>query len=230
MFGCLVIVFPTSHEGGALVIRHRGQEWTFDSSAALSAAGPSSIACAAFFSDVEHEVLLVTSGHRVTLTYNLYFDDEDKGASAKDMVSEPPSFPQEENEQIDVPFETRCSSQESGVPSRWGYARIRNATRVPRKGHASTHLQPAEGQRCSCVSERALGLKPVLYLDYRYSEKHDGEDTVLLDSPPRFEHFHGVEDLYEVLLRFGGIMIPSNEEHTRDDRQHSKECVCYPRE
>ena len=28
---------------------------------------------AAFFSDLEHEVLLVTSGYRVTLTYNLYY-------------------------------------------------------------------------------------------------------------------------------------------------------------
>jgi hypothetical protein len=27
---------------------------------------------AAFFSDCEHEVLEVTSGHRITLTYNLY--------------------------------------------------------------------------------------------------------------------------------------------------------------
>jgi hypothetical protein len=37
----------------------------------------------AFFSDVEHEVALVTSGHRITLTYNLYFDDGGP-------VSEPP--------------------------------------------------------------------------------------------------------------------------------------------
>lgn len=31
----------------------------------------------AFFSDVEHEVAVVKSGYRVTLTYNLYFTDED---------------------------------------------------------------------------------------------------------------------------------------------------------
>jgi hypothetical protein len=33
-----------------------------------------SIAYITFFSDVEHEVSEVTSGHRVTITYNLYFD------------------------------------------------------------------------------------------------------------------------------------------------------------
>ncbi|KAH9968341.1 hypothetical protein BGW80DRAFT_1209075, partial [Lactifluus volemus] len=99
MFGSLVVVFPTSHEGGTLVIRHRGQEWSFDSSTALSAALPTSIAYAAFFCDVEHEVQPVTSGHRVTLTYNLYFD-EDERVSAKDLVSGFPSFPQELEENV----------------------------------------------------------------------------------------------------------------------------------
>ena len=34
---------------------------------------PLSVVCwAAFFSDVEHEILPVTAGHRLTLTYNLY--------------------------------------------------------------------------------------------------------------------------------------------------------------
>lgn len=32
---------------------------------------------AAFYSDVEHEVLEVQSGHRVTLTYNLYAGELD---------------------------------------------------------------------------------------------------------------------------------------------------------
>ena len=72
MFGSLVVVFPTPHEGGALVLRHSDEEFTFDAAALLSKR-PSSIAYVAFFSDVEHEVLPVVSGHRVTLTYNLFF-------------------------------------------------------------------------------------------------------------------------------------------------------------
>ena len=36
---------------------------------------PQTVKWAAFFSDCEHEVLEVTSGHRVTLTYNLYMAD-----------------------------------------------------------------------------------------------------------------------------------------------------------
>ncbi|EIM86235.1 uncharacterized protein STEHIDRAFT_157738 [Stereum hirsutum FP-91666 SS1] len=53
MFGSLVIVFPMPHERGSLITRHNDEEWT----------------------DVEHEITPITSGHRVTLTYNLYFGD-----------------------------------------------------------------------------------------------------------------------------------------------------------
>ena len=76
MFGSLVLVFPTPHEGGALVLRHEGKEWTFDAARVLSATAHYAlkrVAYIAFFSDVEHEVLPVTSGHRVTITYNLYW-------------------------------------------------------------------------------------------------------------------------------------------------------------
>jgi hypothetical protein len=73
MFGSLVIVFPTKHEGGALVLRHGGGEWTFDSAKMVQTTVNPSVAYNAFYSDVEHEVTPVTSGYRVTLTYNLSF-------------------------------------------------------------------------------------------------------------------------------------------------------------
>ena len=74
MFASLVIVFPTPHEGGSLILRHNSQEWTF----ASPSPGESEVGYVAFYSDVEHEVLPVTSGYRVTLTYNLYFEDSSK--------------------------------------------------------------------------------------------------------------------------------------------------------
>ncbi|RPD55375.1 hypothetical protein L226DRAFT_554522 [Lentinus tigrinus ALCF2SS1-7] len=74
MFGSLVIVFPTPHQGGELILRHEYKAYTFDSSKLLSLPDmSSSVAFVAFFSDIDHEVLPVTSGHRVTITYNLYF-------------------------------------------------------------------------------------------------------------------------------------------------------------
>jgi hypothetical protein len=88
MFGSLVIVFPLPHEGGALLLRHRGQEWTFDSGKTLAAAKDQpSIGYVAFFSDIEHEVTPVTFGHRISLTCNLFSDDGGP-VSPNDAVSE----------------------------------------------------------------------------------------------------------------------------------------------
>ena len=73
MFGSLVVCLPTQFTGGELVTRHQGQEIRFDWSS--SPDNPmKKVSWAAFFSDVEHEVLPVTNGHRLTLTYNLYCD------------------------------------------------------------------------------------------------------------------------------------------------------------
>ena len=72
MVGSLVIVFPTPHSGGELVLRHREYEWTFNGATLISSQPLPSIAYVAFYGDIEHEVLKVTSGHRVTITYNLY--------------------------------------------------------------------------------------------------------------------------------------------------------------
>ncbi|KAK4150553.1 hypothetical protein C8A00DRAFT_36858 [Chaetomidium leptoderma] len=64
MFGTLVICLPSPHEGGDVVLRHRGQTKTYKTSTAQPF-----ILC--WYSDVHHEVLPVTSGYRWVLTYNL---------------------------------------------------------------------------------------------------------------------------------------------------------------
>jgi hypothetical protein len=74
MFASLVVVFPITHAGGALKLCQGGNEWTVNpatTTAVDDATGPV-ISYIAFYSDVEHEVTPVTSGHRVTLTWNLY--------------------------------------------------------------------------------------------------------------------------------------------------------------
>jgi hypothetical protein len=72
MFGSLVVVLPTTHEGGQLVLRQGEKEWNLDFTDKFSTATEPSACFVAFFGDIEHEVLPVTSGYRVTLTYNLY--------------------------------------------------------------------------------------------------------------------------------------------------------------
>lgn len=66
-FGSLVVSLPCYHEGGQLIVRQQGHSTVFDWSK-----NDKDIQWAAFYSDCEHEVLEVTSGHRITLTYNLF--------------------------------------------------------------------------------------------------------------------------------------------------------------
>ena len=66
-FGSLVVCLPSAHDGGQLHVRHQGHTTTFNWST-----DSSNIQWAAFYSDCEHEVPQVTSGHRITLTYNLF--------------------------------------------------------------------------------------------------------------------------------------------------------------
>ncbi|KAF2795417.1 hypothetical protein K505DRAFT_382401 [Melanomma pulvis-pyrius CBS 109.77] len=73
-FGSLVVSLPCHHEGGQLIVRHAEHSVTFDWGASGSGEKVNTSAqWAAFYSDCEHEVLEVTEGHRITLTYNLYY-------------------------------------------------------------------------------------------------------------------------------------------------------------
>ena len=96
MFGSLVVCLPTTFSGGALVTRHENHQVRFDWSS--SPGSPKEdISWAAFFSDVEHEVLPVTDGYRVTLTYNLHGvpgdeNSEIDGVSQKAEVSDASSI------------------------------------------------------------------------------------------------------------------------------------------
>ncbi|VDB86884.1 unnamed protein product [Peniophora sp. CBMAI 1063] len=100
MLGSLVLVFPTAHSGGELVLRpETGDAYTFDSGKVLTP-GDARIGFAAFFSDVAHEVLPVTDGHRITLTYNLY------AVEAHPRVETPTTFSE---------IMTRCSDELSRI-------------------------------------------------------------------------------------------------------------------
>lgn len=64
MIGTLVVTLPSAFTGGELVIEQRGTQVTDQGS-------PEELSFVAFYGDCEHEVLPVTEGFRVTLTYNL---------------------------------------------------------------------------------------------------------------------------------------------------------------
>lgn len=63
MFGSLVVVFPTMHEGGALSLRPDGEDETvLDCGEWLRNSEIPSVAYVSFFSDVKHEVYQVEKG------------------------------------------------------------------------------------------------------------------------------------------------------------------------
>ncbi len=166
MFGSLVVVFPTPHEGGALFLRHHGHEWNFDSAQALAAVDQPTIGYVAFFSDIEHEVAPVTSGNRITLTYNLYFDDGDGPVSENDAVSKhliPPQLPNrgEFSEAFKALLENPEFMADGGTLA-FGLRHI-----YPIDNSLKHVYNVLKGSDAAVYrSMRALGFDPVLYVYY----------------------------------------------------------------
>lgn len=71
-FGVLIVVFPTTHEGGTLHLRRKANKWTFD---LFTHSDTALIKYIAFYNAVEHDLSPITSGYRVSLIYNLYHDN-----------------------------------------------------------------------------------------------------------------------------------------------------------
>lgn len=67
MVGTLVIVLPTAHQGGELMVRHEGREVVVD----FGEQSQFQTQFAAFYADCEHEIRPVTGGFRLALIYNL---------------------------------------------------------------------------------------------------------------------------------------------------------------
>jgi hypothetical protein len=86
MVATLVIVLPSSYQGGELVIRHEGHKRTI----AFPSKGdsPFRIHYAAFYADCEHEVRPLRKGYRLCLTYNLTLARSKKSITAS-RVGEP---------------------------------------------------------------------------------------------------------------------------------------------
>jgi predicted 2-oxoglutarate/Fe(II)-dependent dioxygenase YbiX len=64
MVGTLVVTLPSRFTGGELVVGHNEERQAYLGS-------KTALALVAFYADCRHEVLKVTSGYRITLTYNL---------------------------------------------------------------------------------------------------------------------------------------------------------------
>src|SRR6267154_5511342 len=208
MFGSLVIVFPTPHEGGALLLRHRGHEWTFDPSQELAAERQPAIGYVAFFSDIEHEVAPVISGHRITLTYNLYFDD-DGPLFANDTVSEhlsPPLTRASNEDAFCEAFNSLLANPEFladggtlGFGLRHVYP-IKNSLK-----HVYNALKGSDAVVYQSV--RAFGFEPVLYLYYSKDSSINIVHGAIVDELIDFDETYDEETIFDIVQAKGGILV-----------------------
>jgi len=102
MFATLVVVLPSEHSGGELVVRHQGREARLD----LRRDEPSAAAFAAFYADCVHEVCPIVSGYRLALIYNLV-------RTGKGPLPKPPDYAAEQQELVAL---LREWSAEPGAP------------------------------------------------------------------------------------------------------------------
>lgn len=68
MIATLVVMLPSSHTGGELVVTDQGRSKVYPGST-------HELVLVAFYADCRHEVLPVRSGYRVTLTFNILLDE-----------------------------------------------------------------------------------------------------------------------------------------------------------
>lgn len=73
MVGTLVVSLPSAHTGGELVIDHAGESRAYRAS-------KQDLTLVAFYADCRHQVTPVSSGYRLTLTFNLLCDAETTAA------------------------------------------------------------------------------------------------------------------------------------------------------
>ncbi|KAI0293286.1 hypothetical protein B0F90DRAFT_1643202 [Multifurca ochricompacta] len=192
-FGSLVIVFPTPHEGGTLHLRHHGQEWTFDSALELTGLRTPTIGYIALSSDLEHEVAPVTSGHRVTLTFNLYFDDDDNSngltrpasSSTKKLTTSELPYPllavneRTIHTNLEALLEDGEFFAEGGT---LGFG-LRHVYPVA-EGYTFKHIYGLLKGSDAAIYRifRALGFEPILYLYYEwYSPQDDSVEATIID-------------------------------------------------
>ncbi|KAG1756837.1 uncharacterized protein EDB91DRAFT_1094706 [Suillus paluster] len=76
-FASVLVVFPTTDEGGTLLLRQGHHEWTINFAELFTRASQASVAFVAFYDDVHYAVRTITSGHCVILTYRLHFSTDD---------------------------------------------------------------------------------------------------------------------------------------------------------
>jgi len=208
--GSLIIIFPTPHEGGTLVLTHENNEWSFDYGAGLVPASEPSIGYVVFFGDVPHGVTPVKSGHCVTLTYELYLGDVEpvsgNGPASGDLI--PCAGERAFRENFEALLENPEFLPDGGT---LGFG-MKHVYPIKDKDDVKHVYDLLKGSDAVVYrGARALGFEPLLYLLYEWTppdmvfEKEGG----LIERPIDFTEYAPMGehlDLIKIIRRKGGIV------------------------
>jgi len=221
MFGSLIIVFPTPHEGGTLLLRNGGHTWSFDHGKELTAAHESSIGYLAVLYDTEHEVSPVISGHRVTLTYNLYFDEHN--VPGKDLASEHLKHitPLPNERTFREAFEASLEDPEFLVDGGTLGFGLRHV--YPIKDDIKHVYGLLKGSDAAVYrSAQALGFEPILYVLYEWQPPWmKSAEGVLIDRLIDFDGYSPEDwglDITKIVRMKGGIVVCQDPDSYRNER------------
>ena len=196
-----------------MLVRHNGQEWSFDPSSSLefTTARTTKISYVVLLNGVEHEITPVTSGHRVTLTYNLY---RNVNAPAQDLAEDPFSVPNH-GRAFRESFEALLENPEFfpyGGTLAFGLRHSYPIKRDTRHVYDLLKANDAMVYR----SLRTLGFQPTLYLYYGWNRTppYLDEGTIeggLIDRVPVFRDFSSddpgeVDATMQILFNQGHIV------------------------
>jgi len=83
MMATLVVVLPSDHKGGSLIVSHKGNKKRFS----IRNPDADKLTLFSFYSDCTHEVKPVADGYRVALSYNLSFTPARQKRAAKTVLN-----------------------------------------------------------------------------------------------------------------------------------------------
>ena len=181
MVGTLVVTLPSSYTGGELMVGHN-EKWK------AYRGSMTALSLVAFYADCRHEVLKVTSGYRITLTYNLLLHGNTSRQEGDDgTVTELADLLREH---FSTPVPRYYGGPPADPPNRLVYLLDHEYT--PRALRWS-RLKSADASRVSSLREAAnrVGCEAILaladiktthsafeddYDDYRYGRRWDDDD------------------------------------------------------
>ena len=215
MLGSLVVIYPTVYEGGEFILRHKDREWEFDANSLTPSQSSPSLAYIAFYSDIEHEVLKVTSGRRVTVTYNLYLVDP---ASKPATLAVTPNLKSVLN--LQTVLEGLLKSPEflpSGGTLGFGLAHLYPVTPETKLQETIGYLKGEDAHVYRACQE--LQLQPSLQMIYDDNQS-GSEYGIMIDRIIRGPNYCYELECYEkAVMELGGVSVNKTEDAT-PDRSH----------